>query len=100
MAMQLEAAEAAAATSATARIARAAAGMRAGGARAAQAVHIGHAVALGPAETCKRVRNKGMVERSSTLATKRTWWGELGNGDSKGASCLRIISGSPTACKG
>ena len=68
MAMQLEAAEAAVARPAIARVARAAAGMRAGGARAAQAGHIGHPVALGPADTCKRDGNKGVVERSSAFA--------------------------------
>ena len=68
MAMQLEAAEAAVARPAIARVARAAVGVRGVGARAAQAGHIGHPVALGPAASCKRDRNKGAVERWSTLA--------------------------------
>ena len=68
MAMQLEAAEAAVARPAIARVARAAVGVRGGGTRAAQAARIGHPVALGPADTCKRDRIEGVVERSSTLA--------------------------------
>ena len=68
MAMQLEAAEAAVARPATARDARAAVGMRGGGIRSAQADRVGHPVALRPAESCKRDRIEGVVERSSTLA--------------------------------
>ena len=97
MAMQLEAAEAAAGTSATARAARAAADMLGGGARAAQAGRIGHPVALGPAESCKWDRIEDMVERSSTLAAQRTWWGELGNGDRIGAVSFEIFNARFTA---